>query len=108
MDMKHSAYRSMQLAKQGKTKKKDGKLRRWVKEEWINLSPYLRNIIKKIEDSPPCGDSRKNKKGDKSICRPLKKVNQNTPKLATEYTKKQMIKAQKIKNKGKRIEWGKL
>lgn len=108
MDMKHSAYRSMQLAKQGKTKKKDGKLRRWVKEEWINLSPYLRDIIKNISDSPACGDSSKNKKGDKSICRPLKKVSNKTPKLATEYTKKEIKKALNIKNQGKRIEWNKL
>lgn len=108
MNMKHSAYRSMQLAKENKTKKKDGNLRRWVKEEWINLSPYLRNIIKKISDSPACGDSSKNKKGDKSICRPSKKINQDTPKIASEYTKKQMIKAQNIKNKNKRIEWNKL
>lgn len=106
--MKHSAYRSMQLAKENKTKKKDGNLKRWILEQWVNLSPFAAGLINNIKNSPKCGDSSKNKKGDKSICRPLKKVSDKTPKLATEYTKKQIKKAQDIKNKGKRIEWGKL
>lgn len=108
MNMKNSAYRSMALAKQGKTKERDGNLKRWLNEKWINLTPYATGLIKYIKDSPKCGDSSKNPKGQKSICRPLKKVSQKTPKLATEYTKKQIQKALSIKNKGGVIQWNKL
>ena len=83
---KPSAYMSMVLAKQGKTKKRDGNLREWINERWINLTPYAFYKVT-LKDSPECGDSSKNPKGMKSVCRPLRYVNKDTPDLATNYTK---------------------
>lgn len=101
--MKHSAYRSMTLAKQGKTITKGG-LREWINEDWRNLAPVARGLTT-LANAPKCGDPSKNKPGDKSICRPLKRVNNNTPPLAKTYTKAQLLKALEIKNQGKTINW---
>ncbi len=105
--MKHSAYRSMQLAKENKTKKKDGNLRKWINEDWRNLTPYAENIVNSLKDTPECGKPHPRQKG-KTICRPLKKLDEKTPKLASSYSKKQLKEAVKLKNQGKRITWSKL
>ncbi len=103
---KHSAYRSMKLAKEGKTKPttkaNKGALQRWSNEQWLNLNAL---IDKEIEI--PCGTKYKGQK-DPTVCRPKKKVNEQTPKLAKEFTKKQIKKAIDIKKQGKRVNWGKL
>jgi len=106
--MKASAYRSMNLAKQGKTNPQNkGGLRRWINEDWRNLTPYAYNITT-LSGSPACGDSSKNPRGQKSVCRPMKAVSSNTPTLASTYTKKQIRKAVALKNKGQVIMWEKL
>ena len=81
MEMKHSAYRSMKLAKEGKTEKRDGNLRRWIDEDWRNLTPYAEGLVNSINDTEECGKRHKEQKG-KSVCRPMKKVNKDTPKTA--------------------------
>ena len=101
---KPSAYRSMALARMGKTKKRDGNLRDWINERWINLTPYAFNKVT-LKGSPECGDSSKNPKGQKSVCRPLKKIDKDTPTLASNYSKQQIRKAVSLKNQGKRIIW---
>ena len=111
---KHSAYKSMYLVKEyerlgGKInqKLKRGGLATWNKEKWKNLTPYalgLTNDKFKYE----CGNDPKIQKNNPSICRPTKKINKDTPSLAQEFTKKQIIKALEIKKKGKRINWDKL
>jgi hypothetical protein len=105
--MKHSAYRSMKIAKEGNTKNKDGNLRRWIEEDWRNLTPYAEGIIDNINDTEECGKKHKEQKG-KSICRPMKKVNENTPNLATSYSIDELKKAVEIKNKGETIKWDEL
>lgn len=106
--MKPSAYRSMSLAKQGKTDPKNkGGLKRWIEEKWINLTPYAFNITS-LKDSPACGDSSKNPRGQKSVCRPMRTISRQTPTLATTYSKQQIRKAVALKNAGKRIDWSKL
>ena len=105
--MKNSAYRSMKLAKEGKTKKRDGNLKRWINEEWVNLTPYAEGLIKSISDSPECGKPHPEQKG-KSVCRPLKKVSEKTPNIASSYSKEQIKKAVKKKNKGEIIKWREL
>ena len=105
--MKPSAYRSMSLAKQGKTKEKDGNLKRWIDERWKNITPYALGVVS-LRNAPECGNSKLNPKGQKSVCRPTVKVNRQTPTLAQEYTKTQIKKAIDLKNKGKRIIWSKL
>jgi len=107
MPEKHSAYRSMKLASEGKTKpttkKNKGALQRWSNENWINLSALLTD-----NKELPCGTKGKKQKEKDipSVCRPKKKVNEKTPKpLAKDLTKKQIEKAIKIKKEGKRINW---
>ena len=103
---KHSAYRSMKLASEGKTKPttkaNKGALKRWTDEQWLNL-----NALKDKGIELPCGTKYKGQK-EPTVCRPKKKVNEKTPKLAKEFTKKQIEKAIEIKKKGKTIQWKKL
>jgi hypothetical protein len=121
---KPSAYRSMALVKKYqslggrlrnagalvKPSKTKGTTQTWLKEKWKNLTPYATNEIKKINDLPVCGTRTKKQIKEKlpSICRPTKKVNSKTVKLAQDYTKKQIKKALKIKVNRKRIDWSEL
>lgn len=105
--MKHSAYRSLQLAKEGKTKKRDGNLRRWIDEDWRNLTPYAEGLVKSIKDTDECGKRHPEQKG-KSVCRPMKNIIGSTPETADNYSKKEIQKAVELKNKGKRIIWNEL
>lgn len=102
-NMKPSAYRSMHLAKQGKTKNKDGMLKKWVAEKWLNLNALADKGIE-----IPCGQKYKGQT-EPTVCRPKKKVDSTTPKpLANNLTKAQIAKAINIKKKGERIEWKKI
>lgn len=107
---RHSAYKSMYISKRyrelgGKykdDKKKMGSTDRWNKEEWVQVLPYL-NTGKKIA----CGsDNKKNK-----VCRPLKRVDKNTPitidELLKLHSKNELIKLanKKIKDMDGRIFW---
>lgn len=101
--MKNSAYRSMQLAKEGKTKNKDGNLKKWINEKWLNLNALA---DKKIEI--PCGKKYKGQK-DPTVCRPKKKISNTTSTpLANNLSKAQIKKAINIKKRGKRIDWSKI
>ena len=108
---KHSAYRSMRIAKEGKMQSRNGGLRRWIDEDWRNLTPYAFGVTG-FADTPECGDSRKNPviRGvrQKSVCRPMRRVSKNTPVLAKNYSRKQIRKAVGKKNRGERILWGEL
>jgi hypothetical protein len=104
---KHSAYRSMKLASEGKSKPTNksnkGALQRWTDEEWLNL-----NALKDIGKGLPCGTKYKGQK-EPTVCRPKYKINEKTPKpLAGQLTKKQIEKAIEIKKKGGRIIWAEL
>ena len=73
-----SAYKSMYIQKKYKElggryknkKKNIGDTKRWLKEEWVVVSEYL-NGNKKIV----CGTSEIKKK----VCRPLVRINKDTP-----------------------------
>lgn len=104
---KHSAYRSMKLAKEGKTKPttkaNKGALQRWTDEKWLNL-----NALIYLGKELPCGTKYKDQK-EPTVCRPKKKISEKTPTpLAKDLTKKQIEKAIKIKKQGQRILWSKL
>jgi hypothetical protein len=105
LKQKPSAYRSMRMGKLGlteKTPKKTQDLKRWKLEEWVNLGSLL------FGDEKPCGQKYKGQK-DKTVCRPKKKINKKTPSpLAYDLSEKQIMKAIKQKNEGKRINWKKL
>ena len=107
--MKPSAYRSMLMGKLGLTKsskKSRASLYRWGDpkkgEKWINLTALLTD-----GQVLPCGKKGSIQKqlGLPSVCRPRVKVNEKTPSLANEFTKKQIRKAIKIKQEGRVIRW---
>lgn len=74
---RHSAYKSMYIQKVYKSlggkytsPKKGVRLNRWLKEEWVQVIPYLKNgTLSK------CGSANKKNK----VCRPLKRVDIHTP-----------------------------
>ena len=106
---RNSAYKSMFLVKTyqdmgGRYKggRKSGSTTRWNDEEWVQVLPFLKNN-KKIA----CGeDNKKNK-----VCRPLKRVNKNTPitlpELLKLHSKKDLIQLaeKKIKDMDGRVFW---
>ncbi len=107
---RHSAYKSMFISKKYKelggkyktTKKKSGSTDNWTKEEWIQVIPYLTKGDKIV-----CGlDNKKNK-----VCRPLKRINSNTPITINEllklHKKQDLIKLanKKLKDMDGRIFW---
>ena len=107
---RHSAYKSMFISKKYKelggkyktTKKKSGSTDNWTKEEWIQVIPYLTKGEKIV-----CGlDNKKNK-----VCRPLKRINSNTPITINEllklHKKEDLIKLanRKLKDMDGRIFW---
>ena len=110
---RNSAYKSMYLMEKyeelgGKViSDKKSKLNNWRQENWVNLTGVALGKTK-LKDAPVCGNKDKNQRKNKTICRPSVKVNKDTPKLASEFTQKQLKKALKIKNEGKRIDWSKL
>lgn len=107
--MKPSAYKSMRLGDAGLSKstpEKEADLKRWTKEKWCNLTPRILGDNKFYS----CGTKSKEQKerGLPSICRPSIKVNDKTPKLASQYNLAQIKKAVEIKQRGERIYWDKL
>ena len=82
-------------------KNKDG-VSRWNKEQWIQVIPYLKTG-KKI----PCGSSNKSAK----VCRPLIRVNKNTPitldELLKIYSKTDLLKLanKKLRDMKSRVFW---
>ena len=104
---KHSAYLSMRLASQGKTKPTNksnrGALLDWGREKWINLTALLTD-----KKEIACGTKGKKQKGLPSVCRPSVKVGKKTPMLAKEFSEKQIRKAIKQKQQGKTIKWSEL
>ena len=107
---KPSAYRSMKLSKLGlskpTTKDNRGALLDWTRERWQNLTASLTDGDKFYE----CGTKGKMQKklGLPSVCRPSVRINDKTPKLAQEFTEKQIRQAIKIKQKMQRINWSEL
>lgn len=103
-----SAYKSMWISKT--YQERGGKYRgvkksltqRWRQEEWIQVKPYIEKGV-----NIPCGsDNKKNK-----VCRPLKRVNKETPitikELQKIYTDKEILKLanKKISNMKGRVYW---
>mgnify|MGYP003647758013 CR=1 FL=1 len=81
-----SAYASMWISKEYvkkggeyKKKTKGGQTARWLKEEWIQVLPYLKDGSRIA-----CGSDNK----DTKVCRPFKKVDSKTPITIGEILKK--------------------
>ena len=113
---KNSAYKSMFLVEEYKRLggrinpklKTKSKLKTWLKESWVNLSPIALGLETSINKLPKCGIKHPKQKKNPSICRPTKKINKDTTSLAQSFSKSQIKKAFEIKKKGKRVDWGKL
>ena len=107
LNEKHSAYRSMKLSQLGLSRPTNNKnkdnLITWKKEMWENLTAKLTDGDKFYN----CGNKGKNqiKMDLPSVCRPSVRINNKTPKIASEFTENQIRKAIKIKQAGKRIDW---
>ena len=104
-----SAYRSMRLAQKGlskpTTKANRGALLDWTRERWQNLTALLTD-----DAFYECGTKgKKQKELDlPSVCRPTIRINDKTPKLAQEFTEKQIRQAIELKKKMQRINWAEL
>lgn len=88
-----SAYASGYVVKEYKrrggtfnTKKTTSELNRWFKEQWIDVC-----------DGSICARENSNEKYP--YCRPSKKINSKTPKLASSFTTKEIKKLCKTKRK---------
>ena len=101
-----SAYRSASViklyqqrgGKVDESAKSTGGLKRWLyRENWVNLTPYAEGLAKKNDF--PCGKKHPKQKGQ-SVCRPAKE--------SVKYTKEQIKKAVRIKNRGGVIRWKEL
>ena len=103
-----SAYKSMYISKKyqelgGKyAGKKKSLTNRWLKEQWIQVIPYIKDGKKII-----CGsDNKKNK-----VCRPLIRIDKNTPitieELRKIYTDNEILNLayKKVKDMDGRIMW---
>ncbi len=102
--MKPSAYRSMNLVKEGKAKTSGTGLRRWRDEKWRNLTPISLGDKKFYE----CGtkSQEQEKMGLPSVCRPSIRVSgKTTTPLARDITPEQLKKAISIKKRGETISW---
>jgi len=112
MKQKPSAYKSMHIARlrgySGNNKNKnENELEKWILARWENLTAKLTDGNKFYK----CGEKGKNQKllGLPSVCRPSVKVDSKTPTpLSSNLTNKQIEKAIKIKQSGKRIKWKEL
>ena len=107
---KPSAYKSMYIQKIYKelggkyknNKNKNASTTRWNKEKWIQVIPYLKN-----GEKITCGMSNKKTK----VCRPLKRINKNTPitidELLKLHSQADLIKLANKKNKNMsgRVYW---
>ena len=80
--MKHGIYKNLQMIREMKKNKKydkyfknvkaDGKMRRWLEEQWVDVKEALKGKYK------PCGRSSTKEK-PYPACRPMKKVSGDTP-----------------------------
>ena len=110
---KASAYRSMALLKKYKElggrvneSKSKGGTDRWLKEKWVNLTPFAEGLVSGVTKGPVCGSKHPKQKGP-SVCRPTVKKN-GTTSLAQDFTKQQIKKAVETKKHGKIINWIKI
>ena len=106
---KHGAYKSMYIQTQYKKlggkykgKKPTQGVTRWNKEKWVQVLPYLKNG-KEIS----CGfDNKKDK-----VCRPLVRINKDTPitlpELQKLHSKKELMELanKKIRDMKGRVFW---
>ena len=67
-------------------------LRRWFKEEWVD-----------VKTGKPCGRQKGEKRGGYPACRPTKRVSSKTPKTTKEMTSGETRKFKASKTSSKKI-----
>lgn len=116
-EMKSGIYKNLAMIREMKKDDKyteylkkvkaNGEMRRWLREDWVDVKEALKGNYK------PCGRSSVKQK-PYPACRPMKKVSEDTPitlpALLKEGAKNKIIKAIKMKEKNPafRIEWNKM
>ncbi len=88
-------------------KKSSSGLKRWYKEDWIDLNRPIKKSGR-IVGYKSCGRSSSKMKGKYPACRPSRRVTKKTPKTYKEIPKKSIRKSKSLKTlyKGtKKIKW---
>lgn len=81
------------------TKNEKTGLKRWYKEDWVDLNRPIKNKKGVITGYEKCG--RESIKGKYPLCRPSKRITSKTPKTYHEISKKRIEEVKKIKAKYK-------
>jgi len=79
------------------SKSKSSGLKRWFKENWIDLNRPIKNSIGKIVGYHKCGRKSSKSTGKYPLCRPSRRVNSKTPKTYKQLSKNSIDKAKKLK-----------
>ena len=82
--------------KSPKSRKTSG-LKRWFKEDWIDLNRPIKNNSGKITGYQKCGRKSSKIKSRYPLCRPSRVVTSRTPKTYKELSKKSIESAKKSK-----------
>ena len=69
-------------------------LRRWFKEEWVD-----------VKTGKPCGRQKGEKRKGYPACRPSKRISSKTPKTTKEMSSREKLKFKKAKTSSKRINY---
>lgn len=80
----------------GKKSKNTG-LKRWFKEDWVDLNRPKRDYKGRITGYHKCGRKSVKQKGQYPLCRPSRRVNKHTPKTYKELSKKSIKHAKNMK-----------
>ena len=104
-----SVYRSSWIVKEykkrggiyvGQSKEKQG-LKRWFKEDWVDTNRPKINKHGTVIGYEQCGRKKSKINGIYPLCRPMKKISNQTPKILPEISPEKIKKANKFKQKNK-------
>jgi len=79
------------------SKSKSSGLKRWFKENWVDLNRPKRNSKGKIIGYHKCGRKKVKSNGKYPLCRPSRRVNSKTPKTYKQLSKRSINHAKKMK-----------
>lgn len=103
---KTSVYKSSWIVRE--YKKRGGKyksepkskgLKRWYREEWVDLNRPIKNSKGKTIGYKPCGRSSVKNKEKYPLCRPSRRVSRETPKTYKEIGKRSLSRAKRDKQR---------
>jgi hypothetical protein len=100
-ESKKGIYRSSWIVKEYKKlggkyngrKSKNSGLKRWFREEWVDINRPKRNSKGKIIGYEKCGRDTKEKNSKYPLCRPTRKVTSKTPRIYKDIKKYSIRKA---------------